>query len=69
MVAYIFAAPVAVGGCPGGGCDVKPAATNADLTILGDPTRMATGVNKIDTHDRATWAHQRRRRRTRPEQV
>ena len=49
VVAYIFAAPVGVGGCPGGGCDVKPAATNADLTILGDPTRMANGVNKIDT--------------------
>ena len=28
---------------------MKPAATNADLTILGDPTRMANGVNKIDT--------------------
>ncbi|HEY9521742.1 MAG TPA: hypothetical protein VIR33_00775, partial [Thermopolyspora sp.] len=49
VVAYIFAAPVAAGGCPGGGCDVKPAATNADLTILGDPTRMANGVNKLDT--------------------
>ena len=49
VVAYIFAAPVSAGGCPGGGCDVKPAATNADLTILGDPTRMANGVNKIDT--------------------
>ncbi len=49
VVAYIFAAPVSAGGCPGGGCDVKPAATNADLTILGDPTRMASGVNKIDS--------------------
>ena len=49
VVAYIFAAPVASGGCPGGGCDVKPAATNADLTILGDPARMANGVNKLDT--------------------
>ena len=38
VVAYIFAAPVAVGGCPGAACDVKPAATNADLTILGDPS-------------------------------
>ncbi len=28
---------------------MKPAATNADLTILGDPTRMANGVNKLDT--------------------
>jgi hypothetical protein len=49
VVAYIFSAPVASGGCPGGGCDVKPANTNADLTILGDPARMANGVNKIDT--------------------
>ena len=49
VVAYIFAAPVASGGCPGGGCDVKPANTNADLTILGDPVRMANGVNKLDT--------------------
>jgi hypothetical protein len=48
-VAYIFAAPVKSGGCPGPTCDVKPAATNADLTILGDPARMANGVNKIDT--------------------
>lgn len=47
-VAYIFAAPVAVPGCPGVGCDVKPANSNADLTILGDPARMATGVNTID---------------------
>ena len=49
VVAYIFAAPVASGGCPGAGCDVKPANTNADLTILGDPARMASGVNKLDT--------------------
>ena len=49
VVAYIFAAPVASGGCPGPACDVKPANTNADLTILGDPARMANGVNKIDS--------------------
>ncbi len=49
VVAYIFAAPVASGGCPGAACDVKPANTNADLTILGDPARMASGVNKLDT--------------------
>ncbi|HEU4525826.1 MAG TPA: hypothetical protein VFR62_12435, partial [Gemmatimonadales bacterium] len=49
VVAYIFASPVAASGCPGAGCDVKPASTNADLTILGDPARMANGVNKIDT--------------------
>ena len=28
---------------------MKPADSNADLTILGDPARMATGVNQIDT--------------------
>jgi hypothetical protein len=49
VVAYIFAAPVSVGGCPGAACDVKPAATNSNLTILGDPARMASGVNAIDT--------------------
>ena len=49
VVAYIFAAPVASGGCPGAGCDVKPANTNADLTILGDASRMANGVNKLDS--------------------
>jgi hypothetical protein len=49
VVAYIFAAPVASAGCPGATCDVKPANTNADLTILGDPARMASGANKIDT--------------------
>ena len=49
VVAYIFAAPVTAQGCPGASCDVKPANTNADLTILGDPARMANGVNKIDT--------------------
>ena len=48
-MAYIFAAPVASAGCPGATCDVKPANTNADLTILGDPARMASGANKIDT--------------------
>ncbi len=47
-VAYIFAAPVSSPGCPGVGCDVKPANNNADLTILGDPARMAAGVNQID---------------------
>jgi hypothetical protein len=49
VVAYIFAAPVSVGGCPGAGCDVKPATSNGNLTILGDPARMASGVNAIDT--------------------
>ena len=48
VVAYIFAAPVSAGGCPGASCDVKPATSNGDLTILGDPARMATGVNQID---------------------
>ncbi|HET7469239.1 MAG TPA: hypothetical protein VFJ81_06160, partial [Gemmatimonadales bacterium] len=49
VVAYIFAAPVSVGGCPGASCSVKPAVTNNNLTILGDPARMASGVNAIDT--------------------
>jgi hypothetical protein len=49
VVAYIFAAPVASQGCPGVACDVKPATSNANLTILGDPARMNSGVNKIDT--------------------
>ncbi len=49
VVAYIFAAPVRSGGCPGAGCDVKPASANANLTIMGSATRMASGVNKIDT--------------------
>ncbi len=49
VVAYIFAAPVASEGCPGAGCDVKPATTNANLTIMGNASRMASGVNKIDT--------------------
>jgi hypothetical protein len=50
VVAYIFAPPMAAGGCPGAGCaDVKPATSNANLTILGSASRMASGVNKIDT--------------------
>jgi hypothetical protein len=50
VAAYIFAPPVADGNCPGAGCDVK-AADGGDasrLTILGDPARMAAGVNQID---------------------
>ena len=48
-VAYVFAAPVASGLCPGVNCNVAPAGSNADLSILGDPVRMASGVNTIDT--------------------
>jgi hypothetical protein len=48
-VAYIFAAPVASGNCPGVSCNVAPAPNNASLSILGDPVRMASGVNTIDT--------------------
>jgi hypothetical protein len=48
VLGYIFAAPVANGNCPGPSCDVKPANSNADLTILGDPARMDAGVNQID---------------------
>ena len=46
VLAYIFAAPVADANCPGASCDVKPANSNADLTILGNPARMAAGVNR-----------------------
>jgi hypothetical protein len=44
VVAYIFAAPVATAGCSPP-CDVTP----GDPTILGDPSRMAAGVNTIDS--------------------
>ena len=55
-VAYIFAAPVASGNCPGAACNVTPAPNNAALNILGDPTRMAVG-REHDRHDaRATSA-------------
>lgn len=43
VVAYIFAAPVADPVCAPP-CDIRP----EDPTILGDPTRMAVGVNPID---------------------
>ena len=56
VVAYIFAAPVAAGGCPAPGCDVKPANTNGDLTILGDPARMAAGRQHDRHDDRVTSA-------------
>ena len=49
VFAYIFAAPVRSAGCPGASCDVKPATVNGNLTIMGDASRMASGVNKIDT--------------------
>jgi len=50
VVAYIFAAPVAVAGCPGpgtvcGGGNVKP----GDPTKLGVPAQMAGGVNLVDS--------------------
>jgi hypothetical protein len=50
VVAYIQAPPVANGNCPGAGCLVVPAdgGNAARLTILGDATRMASGVNRID---------------------
>ncbi len=44
VVAYIFAAPVEAAGCAVE-CDVTP----GDPTILGDPSRMAAGVNPIDS--------------------
>jgi hypothetical protein len=50
VVAYINAPPVADGNCPGVGCNVVPAdgGTATRLTILGDASRMASGVNRID---------------------
>jgi len=46
VVAYIFAAPVAIGTCAAAGCPtVKP----GNPTILGDPTLMAAGVNRVDS--------------------
>jgi len=50
VVAYIYAAPVASGNCPGVGCNVPPAdgGLASRLTILGDPAKMQAGVNQID---------------------
>jgi hypothetical protein len=50
VVAYIFAAPVSVPGCPEGGAvcgggNVKP----GNPTILGNPALMAGGVNLVDS--------------------
>ncbi|HRZ09997.1 MAG TPA: hypothetical protein P5319_08850, partial [Gemmatimonadales bacterium] len=50
VVAYIFAAPVATGGCPApgptcGGGNVKP----GDPTLLGVPAAMVGGVNMVDS--------------------
>jgi len=50
VVAYIFAAPVATGGCPVpgptcGGGNVKP----GDPTLLGIPAKMVGGVNLVDS--------------------
>jgi hypothetical protein len=49
VVAYVFAAPVGIGSCPGGGvCDVGP----GDLSIvkgMGDPAIVAGGVNPVDS--------------------
>ncbi|MGH7701761.1 MAG: hypothetical protein ACREMO_01595, partial [Gemmatimonadales bacterium] len=53
-LAMIFAAPVKnLPTCPspacGAGSGVVPAANNGNLTILGDASRMASGVNRIDS--------------------
>ncbi|HMU62263.1 MAG TPA: hypothetical protein PKA66_10805, partial [Gemmatimonadales bacterium] len=46
VVAYVFAAPVAVPGCASPGCaDVKP----NNPRILGSATAMAAGVNLVDS--------------------
>ncbi len=54
VVAYVYAAPVTDGACPGGAasCYRPMGVTRRRLTILGDPTRMVQGnsnsVNQID---------------------
>jgi hypothetical protein len=49
VVAYVFAAPHAIGACSGGaGCDIGP----GDLSIIkgmGDPAVVAGGVNPVDS--------------------
>ncbi len=48
VVAYIFAAPVAVGGCPQPGCggaSIKP----GNPALLGVPAQMVGGVNLVDS--------------------
>jgi hypothetical protein len=46
VVAYIFAAPVAVGACQGPGtCDLRP----GDPTRLSDPDVLVNGANPIDS--------------------
>ena len=46
VVAYIFAAPVAVGGCPAPNCaSVKP----GNPALLGVPAQMVGGVNQVDS--------------------
>jgi len=46
VVAYIFAAPVAIPGCSAAPCTTtKP----GDPTILGNIAKMATGVNRVDS--------------------
>ena len=44
VVAYVFAAPVKTPGCAQG-CDLAP----GDPTVLGDASRMAAGVNPLDS--------------------
>ncbi len=56
VVAYVYAAPVQDGACPGVSCFVPPAdAGNASrLTILGDPVRMGTSPANVNQVDRMT---------------
>jgi hypothetical protein len=51
VVAYIFAAPVVSGLCPGISCtNVKPATTAADVLRLTDAaTLLSSGANPVDT--------------------
>ena len=50
VVAFVQAAPVTEGNCPGAGCLVPPAdgGDQTRLTILGNASRMSGGVNRID---------------------
>lgn len=48
VVAYIFAAPVATGSCPGPACDITPGNPTI-IAGLNDPAVVANGVNPVDS--------------------
>ena len=49
VVAYVFAAPVAVPGCASAGCLKPNGVKPEDPTLLGSAARMASGVNLVDS--------------------